>query len=433
MKFLCPSCRAPLTGPTAQVVACPACGVAVDLTRVETAPGEARLAPEVDLTAEPLGKYHLSRRIGSGGMGAVYEATGPEGRVAVKVLSTMLAAEPALRERFRREAQALRAVSHPHVVRVLADGQDRGFCWYAMELVEGPDLRARLQRGPLAPAEALTLAKELLGALEAAHAAGLVHRDVKPGNVLLSPSGAKLCDFGIAKLDGSATLTESAALLGSLRYMAPEQRHGRTDRLTDLYSLGLVLHEALAGTLPPEGTLPAGPRNLVRLVQELTRESPRDRPQSSRAALDLLAARSRRALVAGAVGVASLVVAGLLAGGLLSNSPTVAKTEEPPVLKLEDLTGSGSGLRARNLAAAPAESQAVPTMPVEEGQQPASQVAVPNAVWERPPANTRAGPKEVSRPPSKKKGVSKKDLTGEVDEVLGASSKSNLAKPSVKK
>jgi serine/threonine protein kinase len=294
MNFLCPACRTPLPGARpATVATCTGCGVEVDLARVETAPGTARLSPEVDLSGEQLGGLSLKRRLGAGGMGTVYEAEGPQGPCAVKVLSAMVAAEPALRERFRREAEALRRIQHPAVVRVLAEGEERGFCWYSMERVDGPDLRAKLADGPLSAAEVEGLARRVLSALGAAHARGFIHRDVKPSNLLLAKEGAKLCDFGIARLDGATTLTASAALIGSLRYMAPEQqRLGRADARSDLYSVGLVLHEALAGGIPGERALPPGvPRRLRTLLAKLLAERPDERPVSAEAALKLLERR----------------------------------------------------------------------------------------------------------------------------------------------
>lgn len=291
MNFLCPACRTPLPGARAGALAtCTGCGVEIDLARVETAPGTARLSPEVDLSGEQLGGLALKRRLGAGGMGTVYEAEGPSGPCAVKVLSAMVAADPSVRVRFRREAEALRQIQHPAVVRVLAEGEERGFCWYAMERVEGPDLRAKLADGPLPAPEVEGLARRVLSALGAAHARGFIHRDVKPSNLLLAKDGAKLCDFGIARLDGATTLTATAALIGSLRYMAPEQqRLGRADARSDLYALGLVLYEALAGGIPGERPLPAGvPRRLRTVLARLLAENPSARPASAEAALKLL-------------------------------------------------------------------------------------------------------------------------------------------------
>lgn len=333
MNFLCPACRTPLPGARASAVAtCSGCGVEVDLARVETAPGTARLSPEVDLSGEQLGGMALKRRLGAGGMGTVYEAEGPQGPCAVKVLSAMVAAEPAVRARFRREAEALRRIVHPAVVRVLAEGEERGFCWYAMERVDGPDLRTKLADGPLPASEVEGLARRVLSALSAAHASGFVHRDVKPSNLLLARDGAKLCDFGIARLDGATTLTASAALIGSLRYMAPEQqRLGRADARSDLFALGLVLYEALAGGIPGERPLPPGvPRRLRALLTKLLAEKPAERPASAEAALKLLERRVP-------VGLLSVGGATALAlGAFLMMSPAREPLPEPQGPRKDD-------------------------------------------------------------------------------------------------
>ncbi|MHB8879636.1 MAG: protein kinase domain-containing protein [Myxococcaceae bacterium] len=346
MNFLCPACRTPLpVTPALSVVPCTSCGVEVDLTRMDTAPGSARLWPDVDLTGESLGGYQLKARIGAGGMGAVYDADGPGGACAVKVLSALLAAEPALRVRFRREAAALRAISHEGVVRVLAEGEERGFCWYSMERVTGPDLRARIAEARLTPAETSDLARRLLSALEVVHQAGFVHRDVKPGNILLAASGPKLCDFGIARFDGSSTLTESAAMLGSLRYMAPEQRFGRADSRSDLYAAGVVLHECLAGGVPGEAELPPGvPARLRKFITALTANRPEERPATAAAALALFERRARPLRAGlGAAAVAMVGIAGVASfnagwwdegGGPGPATPIVVSEKQAPIVKM---------------------------------------------------------------------------------------------------
>ncbi len=334
MNFLCPSCRTPLPPPGAnQSAGCTQCGVVVDLTGIDTAPGQARLWPQIDLVAETLGGFKLERTLGAGGMGAVYAATGPTGaQVAVKVLSPLLAAEPGLRERFRREAHALRALNHPGVVRILDQGEERGFCWYAMERIEGADLREVLKKGRMTALEAEKLARALLEALVAVHGAGLVHRDIKPGNILLAAAGPKLCDFGIARFDGQSTLTESAAILGSLRYMAPEQRWGKSGPLSDLYGVGVVLHEALFGGVPgevaTEGRVPEWMTDFVNLMVSVRAE---DRPPSAQAALKVLAIfkSRRRRMVLTTLGMLAFV--GLVAGGgVYALSVRTRAVELPP-------------------------------------------------------------------------------------------------------
>ncbi len=330
MNFLCPACRTPL--PRAQalaVVPCTNCGVEVDLTRIDTAPGTARLWPDADLTGEKLGAFQLEKQLAAGGMGIVYEAQGPQGRCAVKVLSALLAAEPGLRTRFRREAAALRALAHPGVVRILDEGEERGFCWYAMERIDGADLRQRIAQGPMPAAEVAELARRLLGTLGEVHEKGFVHRDIKPGNILLAPDGAKLCDFGIARFDGASTLTESAAVLGSLRYMSPEQRLGKPSALSDLYAVGIVLHECLAGGVPGEQELPGStPRRLRKLIQALLTERPAERPQSAGEGLALLEAR---AFTPARIGVAAGLALAIAAGGVLLARPQPPAPESPPL------------------------------------------------------------------------------------------------------
>jgi serine/threonine-protein kinase len=378
MNFLCPACRTPLPGARVDlVVPCSACGVQVDLARVETAPGVARFSPEVDLTGETLGGFRLVGRLGAGGMGTVYAAEGSQGPCAVKVLSTLVAADPAVRARFRREAEALRQLQHPAIVRVLAEGEERGFCWYAMERVDGPDLRARLTKdGPLPWPEVEGLARRMLDALGAAHERGFIHRDVKPGNILLAPDGAKLCDFGIARLDGATTLTESAALIGSLRYMAPEQqRLGRAVAQSDLFALGLVLYEALAGDFPGERPLPPGvPARLRRLLTRLLAERIEDRPDGAEAARRLL----ERRVPVGALAVGTSAVAALAAFLLLG---PVATSQQPP-----------AATKAPGVAKdAPAEP--APPPPVEQVQSKAAEPAVRQA----PALQTSPGTRDTSR------------------------------------
>ncbi|MGC4123196.1 MAG: serine/threonine-protein kinase [Myxococcales bacterium] len=341
MNFLCPACRTPLPKTSGEgIVPCTRCGVQIDLTRLDTAPGIARLWPDLDLAGESLGEYKLTRRLAAGGMGVVYEAEGPStgsggpvGPCAVKVLSALLAAEPELRTRFRREAAALRAIEHPGVVRILAEGEERGFSWYAMERVQGSDLRARIEQGALPAAEVVVLARRLLETLAVVHGKGFVHRDIKPGNILLSATGPKLCDFGIARFDGSSTLTESAAVLGSLRYMAPEQRLGRTDARSDLYAVGIVLHEALAKGVPGEVELPrAVPGKLRRLIGRLLAERPIDRPADARAALVELDATPKKPIALGLGAVAAICAAAWFALGVIPAQPvTPAKAKDDKV------------------------------------------------------------------------------------------------------
>jgi serine/threonine-protein kinase len=245
-----------------------------------------------------------------------------------------------------------------------------------MERVDGPDLRARLTKdGALPWPEVEGLARRLLDALGAAHERGFVHRDVKPGNILLAPDGAKLCDFGIARLDGATTLTQSAALIGSLRYMAPEQqRLGRAVAQSDLYSLGLVLHEALAGGLPGEKPLPSGvPRHLRRLLERLLSERIEGRPDSAAAALRLLERRVP-------VGVLTVGTSAALALAVFLLMPDRSPVPEPaPVLQEAAVTQEAP---AAPEAQAPVQ-QATPEPPV-----PTQAIEVQQAKQTAPPPST---------------------------------------------
>jgi ketosteroid isomerase-like protein len=200
---------------------------------------------------------------GRGGMGVVYRATQLRlGRpVALKLLPPERAGDPEFRERFERESRMAAAIDHPNVIPVYAAGEEDGHLYLVMRYVGGTDLQALLRsEGALEPARAAELVAQVAAALDAAHAAGLVHRDVKPANVLLAGDHAYLSDFGLTRLAGSDTdLTESGRWIGTVEYCSPEQlRGGRTDALADVYSLGCVLFAALTGGPPfAEGTVPA--------------------------------------------------------------------------------------------------------------------------------------------------------------------------------
>jgi eukaryotic-like serine/threonine-protein kinase len=203
-------------------------------------------------------RYRLGERIAAGGMGAVYRAVDETlGRqVAVKVLRRELADDPTFLERFRREARAAAGLSHPGVAGVYDYGELGGQPFIVMELVEGETLAERLAaRCRLPWREAFAIGEQVAAALAAAHAHGLVHRDVKPANILLGRDGrAKVTDFGIAQAAQTVTLTRTGMVLGSANYVAPEQaKGGHVGPAADLYSLGCVLFEAVTGETPYRG------------------------------------------------------------------------------------------------------------------------------------------------------------------------------------
>lgn len=286
MQLICPACRTPLPGSPAgraAVLTCERCSAEVDVSRAGTAAGRPRFVPEIDRSGDTVSGFVLEERIGAGGMGTVYRARRPgdAGPVAVKFLSPALASEPDVVARFQREVKLLRSLSHPSIVRVIDHGDENGIPWFAMELVDGLDLRGRLAKGPLGLEEAATVFGRLFEALGHAHAKGIIHRDLKPANVLLAPDGAKLADFGIARPDPDAAshltkLTETAAVLGTFPYMSPEQRAGaEVDRRSDLFSAGVLLYEGLTGKLPqgafalPSRVNPALPGRLDEVVSRL--------------------------------------------------------------------------------------------------------------------------------------------------------------------
>jgi serine/threonine protein kinase len=204
------------------------------------------------------GRYAVREPLGRGGMAVVYRATDAVlGRpVAVKVLSDGLARDPAFVERFRREARAAAGLTHRGVVTVFDHGSEGDVHYIVMELVEGPTLAELLARGPLGIGRAVAIGDAVLAALEEAHSRGLVHRDVKPGNVMLTRSGeVRVMDFGIARSADTETLTGSGKVVGSASYLSPEQVRGLTaDPRSDLYSLGCVLYEAMTGRPPLSGS-----------------------------------------------------------------------------------------------------------------------------------------------------------------------------------
>lgn len=284
-------------------------------------PGRARLgsilmtAPQGRLLA---GRYRLVERIGAGGMGEVWRAQDTVlGRpVAIKTLDLTRSTEAGAPERFAREARTTASLNHPNVVTVHDSGVDGDTTFLVMELLPGPSVADLLADGPLPAGAVEGIAREVIGGLAAAHAQGLVHRDIKPGNVVRASDGRwRVVDFGISRLaDGveaptQVGLTGTHVVVGTADYLAPEQAlAGRIDARTDLYALGCLLWTLLVGHPPLRGTTPVAtmlrhahedvpdvrqerpdtPPALARLVTALTRRDPEQRPASAGAALALL-------------------------------------------------------------------------------------------------------------------------------------------------
>ncbi len=271
-------------------------------------------------TGTRLGPYEILAHIGTGGMGEVYRGrdTRLDRMVAVKILPAHFAERSEARQRFEREARTISSLSHPNICRLYDVGQQDGVDFLVMEYLEGETLAARLNKAPLPMDQALRCATQIAEALAQAHARGVVHRDIKPGNIMLTRPGAKLLDFGLAKVQGPAALqpneetrvmgqtealTSEGSLVGTFQYMAPEQLEGKeADARTDVFAFGVVLYEMLTGRRAfrgasqaaligailhsepePLATLdPAVPPALDRVVRTCLAKDPDERWQSAR-------------------------------------------------------------------------------------------------------------------------------------------------------
>jgi eukaryotic-like serine/threonine-protein kinase len=257
------------------------------------------------LTLSPgtrLGPYEVTALLGVGGMGEVYRArdTRLDRTVAIKVLPSVVTGDPDVRSRFEREARAVAALDHPHICGIYDVGSVDGTHYLVMPHLDGQTLAARLEKGSLPLDQALKIAVEIADALDKAHRLGITHRDVKPANIMLTKTGSKLLDFGLAKLKAPtgpismsgmtrlATVTPQTAtgsILGTIHYMAPEQVEGReTDARSDIWALGVVLYEMTTGTRPFNGESPASIIGaILKDTPAPSRRTSQSRLQSSRA------------------------------------------------------------------------------------------------------------------------------------------------------
>jgi eukaryotic-like serine/threonine-protein kinase len=270
-------------------------------------------------TGTRLGPYEIIAAIGAGGMGEVYRArdTRLDRIVAIKVLPTHLAGRAVLRERFEREAKTIASLNHPHICTLYDTGHQDDIDFLVMEYIEGETLAQRLQKGPLPLDQVLRYAIEIADALDKAHRKGITHRDLKPGNIMLTKTGAKLLDFGLAKLrqevapatpfselpTANNAITAEGTILGTLQYMAPEQVEGKeADARTDIFAFGVVVYEMATGkkafagksqasliakileTDPPPMTSlsPMTPPALDHVVKRCLEKDPEERWQSAK-------------------------------------------------------------------------------------------------------------------------------------------------------
>jgi serine/threonine protein kinase/WD40 repeat protein len=376
--------------------------------------------------------YRVLRELGAGGMGIVFLGEDPRLRrlVALKVMSPTLASDPLARERFEREARAMAAVEHDHIVAIYQVGEDRGVPFLAMPLLKGETLEARMRREPSLPlSEVLRIGREVAEGLAAAHARGLIHRDVKPGNLWLeAPSSplspgareargaggrVKVLDFGLARATGEGRgITREGMIVGTPAYMSPEQANGlAAGPQSDLFSLGCVLYRLATGRLPFQGDNLLGilsailntepipprqlnlqlPRQLNDLILRLLAKGPEKRPPSAQAVGDALAAieatlaarpsRARRRRMAAVV----LLLLGLIGGGLLAHEI---------IIRIKGKDGKTTEVRIDGDALVQVEKDGT-TITVRTDTQPKPP---PTITAKPPPMTQQASPPQTERP-----------------------------------
>ncbi len=339
-----------------------------------------------------LGPYEIGALLGAGGMGQVYRAvdTRLKRAVAVKVIASRYVDSPELRSRFRAEAEAIAAIAHPHICRLYDVGQQDGIDFLVMEYLEGETLATRLLRGRLPLNEAIACARSIADALDQSHRQGIIHRDVKPANVMLTPAGPKLLDFGVARLRlanvaaavasqstvvRAPDLTHPGDTVGTWQYMAPEQVRGEpADARSDVFALGISMYEMFTGAKPFTGAVhsdlwiailqsepapmgevnPSIPPAIVKIVASCLAKDPSARWQSAgdvRRALDTVdvSAPSRAAPASARrplwmLGAAAVLLA--IASALAGRQSAPESTEPPPMaatLRTQVRVGSGAG------------------------------------------------------------------------------------------
>jgi beta-lactam-binding protein with PASTA domain/predicted Ser/Thr protein kinase len=298
------------------------------------------------------GRYRIVRKLGSGGMADVYLAEDEElgRRVAIKILNDRHANDESFVERFRREAKNAAGLSHPNIVSIYDRGEAEGTYYIAMEYLDGRSLKELVvARGPLPIGDAIEFTRQVLGALRFAHRKGVVHRDIKPHNVMADADGRlKVTDFGIARA-GVSQMTEAGSIIGTAQYLSPEQARGAAvDQRSDLYSVGVLLYEMLTGTVPFTGDSPVEiamkhlsdtprppslerpeiPPDLDMIVLRALAKNPDDRFQTAE---EMAAELDRFAQGAGVTTETADAATAVLSGTALSNAPTaIVPPRRPP-------------------------------------------------------------------------------------------------------
>lgn len=367
----------------------------------QTAP--ARLVPGRVIA----GRYRLEARLASGGMGEVFKATHVElGRpLALKVMRPELSGDEGFVERFRREAMTASRLGHPHIVDIIDSGSEDGQFYFVMEFLDGRTLTKLIDDGPVELPEALELVTQIAQALDVAHRAGVVHRDLKPDNVIVLERGGrpfvKLVDFGVAKVVApqDQKLTTRGVIIGTPQYIAPEQAAGlAVDARADVYTLGLILFELLTGAPPLTGATPAlvmsahisqpapllssgFPASLRTLVARMLAKTPGDRPQSMAEVLRTLASvprkvSKRRPLMLALAGAAAVVLAiGFVAISSRTDAgPTVAEPLPVPPAVVQPAVAQPAATPPPPQAEQVAEAAEQPAEVVDAGAKPPRRV-----------------------------------------------------------
>ena len=361
-----------------------------------TAPRTAGLAPGRVVA----GRYRLEARLASGGMGEVFRATHVElGRpLALKVMRPELSGDPEFVERFRREAMTASRLGHPHIVDIIDSGSEDGQFYFVMEFLDGKPLSSIIDGGPVALPLALELVTQIAQALDVAHRAGVVHRDLKPDNVIvLERAGrpfVKLVDFGVAKVVAAVDqkLTSTGAVVGTPQYIAPEQAAGlAVDSRADVYTLGLILFELLTGEPPLKGATPSlvmsahisqvapplpstFPAALRTLVARMLAKAPGDRPQSMAEVLAALAPVPRKLVsrwprVLALAGTSAVLIGLGVVAITHSANATVAPSEPPtaPPAVVQPAPAPAPRVEPQPPASPPIAEAVAPAAPVDAG------------------------------------------------------------------